>query len=411
MPLSALSDRRAVLAAIAEYDALGRDAFLRKHRYGRAKTYFLVHNGQPYDSKAIAGVAVGKQFPSEGPLFSTDFSGGEATVKAKLEQLGFQVAGRGASPNTAPANGHTTTFAIAPTDRDWFEALRDTATGRLVNFWTPTPWRVTGLQPGARLYFLLKHPIRKVAGYGDFVRYEDNTVREAWRAFGPGNGVQSEAELLGRVARFAEKRSKTYRRSANPTIGCIVLRDIVTWDEDRWLRPDEVGHAFPQQVVKLKYFNDDDGFQARSSEINRMAAGDFGLVDGSPGRRMASTKDRKGQSAFRQLILASYDNRCCVSGTRIAELLEAAHIQPYVNETSNHNQNGLCLRVDIHRLFDAGLIAISPELTVVLSDALSRTNYAALAGKTVRLPKSRNAHPSAAALAFHRSQVFRSSDA
>src|SRR3954463_14397372 len=46
-----------------------------------------------YDSKAIAGVAVGKQFPSEGPLRSDQFSGGDATVRAKLESLGFRVRG------------------------------------------------------------------------------------------------------------------------------------------------------------------------------------------------------------------------------------------------------------------------------------------------------------------------------
>ena len=33
-------------------------------RYGTARFYFVVHNGKRYDSKAIAGVAVGKQFPA-----------------------------------------------------------------------------------------------------------------------------------------------------------------------------------------------------------------------------------------------------------------------------------------------------------------------------------------------------------
>jgi hypothetical protein len=95
MPLSALSERNAVLQAMKEYDEIGRDSFLEKHKYGRARGYFVVHDGKRYDSKAIAGVAVGIQFPSEGPLRATDFSGGEATVKAKLEELGFRVEGLG----------------------------------------------------------------------------------------------------------------------------------------------------------------------------------------------------------------------------------------------------------------------------------------------------------------------------
>jgi hypothetical protein len=91
--LSDLSERKAVLQAMAEYDQLGRDAFLARYGYGPARSYLIVHNGTRYDSKAVAGVAVGKQFPASGPLTATDFSGGEATVKAKLEQLGFEVVG------------------------------------------------------------------------------------------------------------------------------------------------------------------------------------------------------------------------------------------------------------------------------------------------------------------------------
>ena len=47
--------------------------------------------GQWCDSKAIVGVAFGYQFPDEGPLKPTDFSGGEATVVPRLQQLGFDV--------------------------------------------------------------------------------------------------------------------------------------------------------------------------------------------------------------------------------------------------------------------------------------------------------------------------------
>ena len=88
--LSDLSDRIAVLQAMAEYDELGREAFLSRYEYGPARSYFLVHDGKRHDSTAIAGVAVGKQFPGSGPLASSDLSGGEATEQAKLEPLGFQ---------------------------------------------------------------------------------------------------------------------------------------------------------------------------------------------------------------------------------------------------------------------------------------------------------------------------------
>jgi hypothetical protein len=80
-----------VLRAIAEYDELGAAAFLDKYGYGSARSYFLVHQGRRYDSKAIAGVAYGYEFPDRAPLRATEFSGGEAAVQPVLERLGFQV--------------------------------------------------------------------------------------------------------------------------------------------------------------------------------------------------------------------------------------------------------------------------------------------------------------------------------
>lgn len=85
-----LTERGAVLEAIQEYDELGADAFRAKYGYGPAKSYQLIHNGRSYDSKAIVGVAVGKQHADRGPMTSHDFTGG-TQVKRKLESLGFQV--------------------------------------------------------------------------------------------------------------------------------------------------------------------------------------------------------------------------------------------------------------------------------------------------------------------------------
>ena len=46
-----------------------------------------------FDSKAVAAAAHGTQFPKEGPLKAGQFSGGDATVRRKLEELGFTVTG------------------------------------------------------------------------------------------------------------------------------------------------------------------------------------------------------------------------------------------------------------------------------------------------------------------------------
>src|SRR6516162_9609240 len=89
--LGELTKRDAVLEAMQEYDEIGQDAFLKKYGYSPARRYRLVHNGKSYDSKAIVGVAFGRQFPERGPLLYTEFSGGEATIVPLLEKLGFVV--------------------------------------------------------------------------------------------------------------------------------------------------------------------------------------------------------------------------------------------------------------------------------------------------------------------------------
>jgi putative restriction endonuclease len=290
-------------------------------------------------------------------------------------------------------------FAIAPTDIDWFLNLKGSPP-RIVNFWTPTAWNVRRLPPGARLYFMLKSPIRRIGGYGTFVRYLDRTASSAWDAYGLGNGVASKDELVTKVSFFAAKRSAFFAASDDPTIGCIELCDVVTLDEEEFIDPLVYGHSFPRQVVKLKYFDDSDGLASALDEpIARLP---FELVEGVAARASSSRKDRKGQSPFRQLVLRNYNYRCCLLGESVVQLLEAAHIQPYINATSNHPQNGLCLRTDLHRLFDEGLISLTPEHIVMVSPQLKGTSYESLQGRQITLPADRAAHPSQQALASHR---------
>jgi 5-methylcytosine-specific restriction protein A len=80
-----------VVQALEEFDEIGRDAFLAKYGFRKSKSYFLVHNGQRYDSKAIAGAALAFSGAGNDPLSPQDFSGGEKTVKPALERLGYEV--------------------------------------------------------------------------------------------------------------------------------------------------------------------------------------------------------------------------------------------------------------------------------------------------------------------------------
>lgn len=100
-------------------------------------------------------------------------------------------------------------------------------------------------------------------------------------------------------------------------------------------------------------------------------------------RRQQDIVVREGQAAFRQAVLDNYGGRCCVTGCRERLVLEAAHISPYSGRLSNHPSNGLCLRVDIHRLFDGFLISIDPSSRrLVIAPALTQDpTYGRLAGQ------------------------------
>jgi len=81
--------RAGVLAAVTECRDSGRETFLRRYGFGKARTYVLIVDGHSYDSKAIAGVA---HLYSAGSLLSADdFSGGARTVAQRLRALGFTV--------------------------------------------------------------------------------------------------------------------------------------------------------------------------------------------------------------------------------------------------------------------------------------------------------------------------------
>lgn len=98
-----------------------------------------------------------------------------------------------------------------------------------------------------------------------------------------------------------------------------------------------------------------------------------------------SAPSRPGQTEFRRKIIELY-GRCAVTGCKTETVLDAAHIIPFVDERSHILSNGLCLRTDIHRLFDAGLLSIV-GLCVVIDPALTSTEYRALSGKPIWTPK------------------------
>ena len=158
-----------------------------------------------------------------------------------------------------------------------------------------------------------------------------------------------------------------------------------------------------------------DGTVHRSADATRARASrgalvtvedDFGIGDDTDRREraIATIAVRRGQAAFRAALLEAYECRCCVTGCDLKDALEAAHISPYRGPHSNHPQNGLLLRSDIHTLFDLGLLAVDGSRRLLLAPALLASEaYREFAGQMLRLPLDPRLAPSLEALKQHRS--------
>ncbi|MFC6150633.1 MULTISPECIES: HNH endonuclease [Mumia] len=79
---------------------------------------------------------------------------------------------------------------------------------------------------------------------------------------------------------------------------------------------------------------------------------------------------RRGQSAFRRQLLDAYGGACAITGTRVTDVLEAAHITPYRGQHTNDARNGLLLRSDVHTLFDLHRLTVLPTRQVRVAPAI-----------------------------------------
>lgn len=96
---------------------------------------------------------------------------------------------------------------------------------------------------------------------------------------------------------------------------------------------------------------------------------------------------RQGGKAFREDALKRFKGRCAISGWTVHQVLEAAHIVPYLGAHTNTADNALLLRGDLHTLFDRDLLTIDTvTLRVRIAPALKDTPYGAFDGVAIEPP-------------------------
>lgn len=79
------------------------------------------------------------------------------------------------------------------------------------------------------------------------------------------------------------------------------------------------------------------------------------------GHVLRTVRTRIGQESFRKKLMQKFGATCAVSGECPPSVLDAAHLYSFSEVGVHHDNGGLLLRKDIHKLFDTGVICIDPE--------------------------------------------------
>ena len=299
---------------------------------------------------------------------------------------------------------------IAVTDGDWFEMLRRQPDLNEVNFWAPSAANFRALQAGELFLFKLHAPRDVIVGGGIFAYANALPCSLAWEAFGETNGARSAQEMRTRIAKY--RRADPDDRS-DFAIGCRILTQPFFFDEPDWI---PVPESWSPNIVSFKTYNtgEAEGLALWEAINDRLGRQPFpGMAEGQA--RFGEPqliRPRLGQGAFSVLVTDIYGRRCAVTQERTLPALEAAHIRPYRDGGEHEARNGLLLRRDIHSLFDAGYVTVTPDLDFEVSRRIKEEfengrHYYALHGQRISAPREASERPDPDALTWHNEHCFR----
>jgi putative restriction endonuclease len=179
--------------------------------------------------------------------------------------------------------------------------------------------------------------------------------------------VMEVAKQLGRSPGSVAKKLGNFG-SFDPALRAQQITGLVhagKLDREIW---DEFNGDWNRLVLEAKRLKDAVGIGEEPEESDEAT---FRLPQGAS-EREAFGKARVHQAFFRQAVLSSYDDSCCITGLKLRECLVASHIIPWsVSEEYRADpRNGLCLSATFDRLFDAGLMTLTADLEVIVSERL-----------------------------------------
>ncbi len=285
-----------------------------------------------------------------------------------------------------------------------------------MNFWRPGGTaRFRAIKPGEPFLFKLHHPNDYIVGGGHFVSFTPLPLSFAWRAFRSKNGS---SDLLGLQAQIAAYRGERIEPGYDPLIGNIILsRPFFFGEDDRIPTPPD----WQRNIVQGKSYSTDDpvGRRLWQDVLDRLRqlhpvekrvaiAAEAAPLYGPE----SAIRGRLGQGKFRVLVTDAYTRRCAITGERTLPVLQAAHIKPVSQSGPNLISNGVLLRSDIHILFDEGLLTVTRDLRVEVSQRVKDTyddgrEYYKMNGRALEtLPRLRTQRPAPEFIDWHNENVF-----
>ena len=232
----------------------------------------------------------------------------------------------------------------------------------------------------------------------------------AWDTFGDKNGAPTLPEFI--------KALQGNRPGLHPAdqIGCCILTAPFFFPREQWIT---TPGDFASNIMTGKTYDTSTATAQKIIAAVRERLARLGeteeLLDESadPERPLRLILGRVGQGGFRTLVTDAYTRRCAISGERTLPALEAAHIKDYAKSGPNRIENGLLLRSDLHKLFDAGYVTVTPERRIEVSRRIreefenGRDYYRFHGERLVVEPGDPAEKPDAGYLGWHNEHVFR----
>lgn len=327
--------------AVALYDELGQDEFLRRYGFGWSRRYRLVVGGRTYPSKAIVGVA--HEYATGSPLRSTQFTGGRGQTVPTLERLGF----------------------VVESDR-----IRAEDAQAYMLLWNPESYR---WHDDDRLAIL-----NEILEGGTFTRrwsiHANSTqVKIGDRAFLRRTGRQPRGIIAAGVVSgtpFTDRHWGDEKGSSATYVdidweAMVEPEDVLDLGEIAELYPSAAwaarsgGARIPEEAREALE-------SAWGSHVDDVVS-DYRVSAGTTPTRaqeiearygLTLVKTRRHQRAFRNLLLEGRPHVCEFPGCGITsvEVLQAAHIIPDSEGGKATLDNGLLLCANHHRALDSDLV-------------------------------------------------------